>query len=169
MKNHEILTLAEVLPLVDAPNMDGDFNYAISDNLLNAKHYAISINKAIEASEKVKEYEEKLKELQMEYAEKDDDGVVISQTFEVGGRQLIQYKIPGVGIPESEFTKAVEKLNATYKKDLDAHEKKKEYLQKENKQFKPLMINRKLIPNSLPRHVMDVVYLLVEKKDNPPK
>jgi hypothetical protein len=164
MKNSEILTLARGLPLVNVPDMDGDFNYAISDNLLRARMVAISIKKATEATDAVKNYEKELSDLQKEHAEKDPLGEIIYETFTIGDQTMTKFNIVDFAIPNSPFNKAAAKLKRHYQKELDAHTKKMEFLNKENKEFKPLMISKKLIPKGLPRDVMNIVYLLIEKE-----
>lgn len=164
MTNEQVLALAEGLPLVDVPDMTGAFNYAVSVNLLEAQRIAPSIQKGIEPDEKMAEYDEKSKKLLTEHANKDEKGKAITQEFIVGNRKMIQYDIPGLGDPESEYSKAVEKLKEEYKEVIKAHNKKLEFLDKENKEFKPILILVSEIPKGLSREASNTIVPLVEKK-----
>jgi hypothetical protein len=163
MTNDDVLFLAENLPDVDVPDMDGDFNYAVSYNMREAERIAVSIRKVIASKEGMKEYLKGVQALREEYADKDPTGKPITTERPVKGGVQTLYAIPGLQNPNSPFNKAVEELKEKHKKDFEEEEKQMEFLQKENKQFKPLTVTRRQVPKGLSRRAMDAVFLFVEK------
>lgn len=164
MTNKQVLALAEGLPFVDVPDMTGAFNYAVSANLLEAQRISKSINDGIKPDAKMEEYDEKSKKLLEDHSNKDKDGKVISTEHQIGNKVMIHYDIPGIGDPESKYSKAFEKLKEEYKEVIKAHEKKLEFLDVKNNEFKPLMITLDEIPKGLSRLASDAIFPLVKKK-----
>ena len=164
MKNKDILLLTDVLPLVDVPDMDGDFNYAISANLTDAQLVAISIQKAIEPSQGVRNYEKGIKDLREEHAEKKEDGSIDVEETVVGNQILSKYNILGLKDPDSPYNCAAKELKELHKEDLEARQRQLEFLDKENEDFSPHMIPKKLLPPGLARYMMDAIFLLIEKE-----
>ena len=163
MTNEEILFLVENLPQVDAPNMEQDFNYAVSFNLYEAEKIKKSIDKSLELKPGLKAFNGAMDDLRKKHADQDEEGEPVS-IFIAGplGPQK-QYQIPGIDNPSSPFQKAVEQLKIKHKKDFDDREKQLEFLSKPNKQFKPIMVSHKDVPKGLSRIAMDAVFLFVIK------
>ena len=164
MTNKQILELAEGLPFVDVPDMTGAFNYAVDANLIEAQRVAPSIEKAIKPDEAMEEYDKKSKKLLEDHSNKDAEGKAISTEHRIGNRLMLQYDIPGIGDPESKYTKAHEKLKEEHKAVIKAHDKKLEFLDKENKEFKPIMIHVSEIPKGLNREQSKTIFVLLDKK-----
>jgi len=59
----------------------------------------------------------------------------------------------------------VAKLKEEYKKDTDKHEKKMEFLEEENKDFKPEWIDLADVPTGLPRRAMDALFFVIKKPE----
>ena len=112
----------------------------------------------------MEEYEKKNKDLLTEHANKDGEGKAISEEFRVGNRKMIQYDIPDLGDPDGKYSKAVEKLKEEYKDTIKAHERKLEFLDKDNEEFKPVMIHVSEIPKGLNREASNTIFPLVDKK-----
>ncbi len=163
MTNRQVVALAEGLPFVDVPDMTGAFNYAVDANLLEAQRFAPSIKKAIKPDDKMLEYEEKSKKL-MEDHSKDKEGKIQSTEHRIGNQIMIHYDIPGLGDPESEYDKAFYKLKEEHKGVIHAHNKRLEFLDRENKEFSPIMIHVSEIPNGLSREQSKTIFVLVDKK-----
>ena len=164
MTNKQVLDLAEGLPFVDVPDMTGAFNYAVDANLIEAQRIAPSINKAIKPSEAMEEYEKKYVKLMEEHSNKDKDGKVISTDHRIGNKIMTHYDIPGIGDPESKYSKAHEKQKEENKDVIKAHEVKLEFLDKKNGGFKPVMIHVSEIPKGLSREQSKTIFVLVDKK-----
>lgn len=164
MTNKQVLALAEGLPFVDVPDMTGAFNYAVSANLLEAQRISKSINDGIKPDEAMKEYDKKSKKLLEDHSNKDKDGKPISTDHRIGNKLMTHYDIPGIGDTKSKYSKAFEKLKEEYKDVIKTHEKKLEFLDVKNNEFKPVMIHIDEIPKGLSREASDTILPLVKKK-----
>lgn len=172
MKNEDILLLDQALPTIDVPEMDGWFNYAVEENIQRASSKAKSIMEVIKPKGKMAEYQEKVKELQITHAEKDEYDNPQKITRELGdGRVMERYVIADIENPKHEFNIAIEKLEEEYKKAIEAHEKKLKFLEEENSDFEPFFVTISQIPKGLSRRQMKAVRLMTdpsaskEKKD----
>lgn len=166
MTNEEILFMANNLTAVDAPEMDAEFNYYVSANLNEAERVAKNIREAIKPGEKLEEYDKEVQALREKYATKDEKGNPNVQIIKLpNGQQQRQYDIPGGESKTSEFGKALEKLRTKYKKDLDDQKEKMKFLEKENKEFKPVMIDLDDVPKGLNRQAMDALFYVIKKPE----
>jgi len=163
MTNDDVLFLAQTLPLVDAPDMDPDFNYLVSAAMRLAEGVEKDIKKALEPKKVFQDYLDAMEELRKTHAKKDKEGKPI-QKIEAGPNGPVkQYDIPDVNNLSSPFQKAVEKLNEDSKVALDARKKQLEFLDKENKNYNPDFISRDLHPKGLSRRAMDAIFLITKK------
>lgn len=160
MKNYEIVYLANALKKVDAPVMGGWFNYAVSDATKKAEDIAENIMAAIVPDEEYSKYEERMNLLREEHSEKDENGNSIFTQLDNG---LRQYSIPVANDPESDFMKSFHKLKEVYKEAIAQREKQLEFLEEENKDFEPLEITYKDLPDGLSRQDMNAVYMIMKK------
>jgi len=163
MTNDDVIFLSEVLPLVNVPDMEPDFNYAVSFNLREAEKIAVDINKAIEPKPGMEAYDKSAQELREEYAEKDPDGNAAFTAEATEHGPIRHYKIPGLEVSSSLFNMAVAKLKKKHEKDFKEREVQLEFLKKENKQIKLLEISKSDIPKGLSRRAMDAVFLFTKK------
>ena len=164
MTNNEILILAVGLRDINPPNMNGDFNYAISTNRQEAERIAVNIREAIKESEEFAKFKKELQGLQEEYAEKDDEGKVISENIPLpNGTSIIQYSIPAARDPESDFNKKLGELDEKYKEAIDEQNNRLKFLDQENEEFAIFQIEKKDIPVGLEREQMDLILPLIKK------
>lgn len=164
MTNEEVLFVANNLTAVDAPDMEPGFNYSVSGNLTEAERVAKKIRDAIKPSDEMKEYEKKMQELREKHSDKDEKG---NPKFTIiilpNGQSSKQYTIPAAESPNSPFGKDIKKLKDEYQKHIDKYEKNSEFLQEENKDFKPEWIELEDVPKGLPRAAMDALYYVIKK------
>jgi len=166
MTNEEVLFVANNLTAVDAPDMEPEFNYAVSGNLTEAERIAKKIRDALKPSDEVKAFEKKMQALREKHALKDEKGdSKFTMIPTPSGQPTKQYTIPGSESDTSPFSKAVAKLKEEYKKDTDKHEKKMEFLEEENKDFKPEWIDLADVPTGLPRRAMDALFFVIKKPE----
>ncbi len=164
MTNKKILLLAQELPTISPPNMDGWFNYAIQETIQRVESKAASIRKVIAPKEGMVKYKEALKELQIKYANKDEYGEPIINVTELGGgRRLEQYDIHDIKNPRGEFNLSLKKLEGEYKEAIDEYNTGLEFLDEENPDFEPFWVDAKKIPDGLSRSQMTAVILMVKK------
>lgn len=163
MTNRQVLAFANGLQGVDAPDMEGDFNYAISANKAEAKRIAVSINAAIKPNEAMEKYEQERRDLIIKHCDKDERGEPISRVVTAGDQTFIKYNVPDIDDPKSDYNRELGVIKENYKGDIEAHEKKLKFLDKDNSEFKPIMIPRKDIPKGLSREAMDLILPLVKK------
>jgi hypothetical protein len=165
MKNEDILLLEQVLPTIDAPEMDGWFNYAIEETIQRAHVKAKSIRAVIKPKGKMAEYQERLKELQISHAEKNEYDEPMKITEELGGgRVLEKYVIADIDDPKSEFNVKADELKKEYDKVIKAYEKKLGFLEEENKDFEPFWITPDQIPTGISRPQMKALHLMIKLK-----
>lgn len=167
MKNDDILLLNQVLPTIDVPEMDGWFNYAVEETIQRAAGKAKSIREVIKPKGKMVEYQDKIKELQILHAEKDEYDEPQKIKTDLGdGRIMEKYVIADIDNPKHEFNIAIKALEVEYKKTIDAYDKKLEFLDEKNEDFEPFWITPEQIPTGLSRRQMKAVKLMVkiEKK-----
>lgn len=160
MTNQKILDLIPGLRAVDAPGMDPDFNYNVSETLAAAVDLSTHIIKAIEPTTKMEEYNDKANTLRVEYAAKDKEGNPI-HSMRPGG--IKDYIIPGSELPTCEFRVKLKALEDEYAKEIEAHKEKLKYLEQENKKFKPSWIKKSTIPEGLSRRAMNAVFMISKK------
>jgi len=163
MTNDDVLFLSQTLPLVDAPDMDPDFNYLVSAAMRSAEGIAKDIEKALTPKKGFQDYLDAMEELRKTYARKDKDGdpIKVVEAGEMGPQK--KYDIPDVNNLNSPFQKAVEKLNSDSKVALDERKKQLLFLDKENKNYNPDFISRDLHPKGLSRRAMDAIFLITKK------
>ena len=166
MTNEEVLFVANNLTAVNAPDMEPDFNYKVSANLSEAEKVAKNIREAVKPGEKLEEYEKEIQALREKYAMKDDKGNPNVRTITLpGGQVRKEYDIPGGDSKTSEFGKALDKLKKKYQEDLDKQEEKMKFLEKENKEFKPTLIDLEDVPKGLTRQAMDALFYVIKKPE----
>jgi len=164
MKNKDILLLDQVLPELSPPDMDRWFNYAVQETIQRAAAKAKSIREVIAPKEKMKEYQDKLKELQKKHATQDEYGEPVKEVKELGGgRVLEKFIIPEVDNPRGKFRKAVDKLDREYKETIDEYNKGLEFLDEENKDFEPYWVTVDQHPNGLTIEEGKAVFLMTKK------
>ena len=165
MKNEDILLLARVLPTVDAPEMDGWFNYAIEETIQRAQAKAKSIREVVKPKGKMEEYQGKLKELQITHAEKDEYDEPMKITNDLGDGMIMEkYVIADIDDPKSEFNVKVDELAEEYDKAIKSYEKKLEFLQEENKDFEPYWITPDQIPTGIKAAQIRAIHLMTKLK-----
>jgi hypothetical protein len=164
MTNNQVLIFAVGLKSISPPEMNGDFNYAISSTLESAVAQAKHIREATKDSKEMEEYRGKLEELQKKHAKKDREGEPICKVIDLpNGSQLIQYNIPDALDPESEFNTKLKELNEEYDEDIKKQEERMKFLDEENNRFDPVFIERKDIPKGLSREEMNLILPLVKR------
>lgn len=164
MKNKDILLLEQQLPKISVPNMDRWFTYAIVETIERAVATGNSIRKVIAPKAGMIEYQKKLKELQIEYSDKDEFDQPITDIKVISdGRTLESYKIPSAADPKSEFSIAATKLDAEYKADIDEYNEGLKFIEEENKDFEPYWVTMDQIPDGLSTKEFRVIFLMLEK------
>jgi len=164
MKNKDILLLEQELPRISVPDMDRWFNYAISETFQRAEAEAINVKAVIKPKDGMKEYQDKLKKLQIEHSEKDEYGEPVTTVTPMpGGKQFEQYEIPEINNPKSKFNIAVDELKAEYQEDIDKYDETLKFLDEENANFEPFWIKFEQVPKGLNRLQMDVVMMILDK------
>ena len=163
MTNDDVLFLAQALGAVDAPEMEPDFNYAVSHNLRQAETVAETIRDAVKPGEKFDEYKKEMQNLRLEFTRKDDDDNPITFKDE-NIRGQVTYDIPGLSNPGSPFNLAVEECKEKFKAEIKEQEKRLEFLKSKNTKVDIMMIDVDDIPKGLSRVAMDGVFLMT----NPP-
>lgn len=165
MKNEDILLLSQVLPTIDAPEMDGWFNYAVEETIQRSASKSKSIREVVKPKGKMAEYQEKLRELQIAMSEKDEYGEPMKITTDIGGGRVYdQYVIADIDDPKSEFNTKVKELEKEYEKEINSYKKKLEFLGEENKDFEPYYITPDQIPKGIGRQQMKALHLMIKPK-----
>ena len=165
MTNNDVLFLAQVLGEVDAPDMEPDFNYAVSHNIREAEKVSEIIRDAVKPGEEFKEFEKEMQDLRLKYTNKDPEGNPIIIKREANGRVTSTYDIPGLNHTQSPFNLEVEKCKERFKAVIDKQEKKLEFLKEKNTKADIIMVDKSDWPKSgLSRIAADAVFLMT----NPP-
>ncbi len=132
---------------------DAKFVYAVAKNKRRLDQIIKDLNKMIEPSDEIIKYREEVDKINQEFAEKDPDGTV-GYIFDAQFGRMYR-KVIGNGNPLSPYSKKIEALKKTYKKDIDEHEKKekayKQLLKEElpEEEYRKYMIDLDIVPAGL--------------------
>lgn len=139
------------------------FTYVVTKNKEVLAPEVKAIREALKPIEKYKEYEDRIQELNVKFANKDQKGNPVR--FDLGQGRFV-YDIPGLNLSESEYSKAVEKAKEEFKDIIDKQEKKNEADQKflqEESTVDIMKISLKIVPEDAPQEVMDGLYFMIKE------
>jgi len=145
--------------------------YAVNKNKRLVRQTIEDMEKAIEESEKIKEFHKKREELAREHSDKDEQGNPVLKDVPMPGnpnkKQKI-YVIPGQTDEKSKYRKALAKLEKEYEEEIKSHEDKvekynKEFLEDET-EYQPFMLDGGLLDQheKCPQHVMDLIFWMID-------
>jgi hypothetical protein len=165
MTNNQILMLEQELQNLNPPDMDRWFNYAVQETIQRATEKAKVIREVIKPKDKMVEYQDELKKLQIKHANKDENGDPVVSVMELGnGQRAERFEIPDIGDPKGKFNVAVDKLMKKYKEAIDEYNEGLKFLDEENEDFEPHWVSVEQIPDGLSRSEMSLVYLMIKKE-----
>jgi len=176
MKNDELYVMRDGLNAVpDKVSYENvkkkgiiNFKLAVSKNKWMLNNHLKDVEEAIKSSEDYSKYRKEEQGLSKKFCRKDEEGKnIIIPTVE-GRVKGERYDIEGQGDPDSEYSRAFEKLENKYKKEI---KERKEQLEKfndfleEESDFEPYLIPFNLVPDDLPQSAMDGVLFIIEFKE----
>ena len=156
------------LRMVDVPEMEAEFNITISRDILTLEEIETSLLKAQEPSKQYELYLKGQKEINIKYADKDDDGNPKAVQLDVppGAKPMFKYIVAGDGDLESDYTKEMMALMELNKKVIETYQKQiksyNETLDKEVKSLELLTVQANLVPKGLSRTAMNAVLCILE-------
>jgi histidyl-tRNA synthetase len=145
--------------------------YAVNKNKRQVKEIIEDMEKAVEPSEKMKEFTKEREELAKKFCVKDEKGnpqlKKLPDPNNPGQMQMI-YDIPGQNDEKSAYRKALAKVEKTYEKEIKEHEEKvrkynEEFLVDET-EYDPFMLPMSLLEahEKCPQNVMDLIFWMVD-------
>ena len=169
MKNQDVMFYEIALEGLSLKGLD--LVTLISRNQEMAAEEAKHLRAGIEPSEKIKEYRNKLNEIQQKFAKKNSEGNTIMRLVSVGGDQIEIPDIEDFDNPEGEYAREYAKLRAKYSDELTEYEglinEFKRRLGDENENFKPRMIDFQYLPKDIGSKEMKIIWGLIDKNTLP--
>lgn len=146
--------------------------YAINKNKRLVRQTIEDMEKAVEPSEKVKEFNKEREELAKKHCVKDKNGNPklnkVPDPSKPGKFNMV-YDIIGQDDPKSKYRKELEKLEKKFEKELKEQEEKirqynEEFLDDES-DYKPFMVDIELLEahEKCPQRVMDLIYWMIKE------
>jgi len=153
--------------LQQAERVGALFTFAVSRNLRAVQAVIDDMEKFIELSDQMKEYQKKIEEYNQEHALKDENGDFILKDLPgtiIRGRPAQAYIISGRGDLKSSYEKGLKKLKEEYKEEIDKQEKKNEEYDKflsEEFIYEPdTMIDLKDVPDEASPVMNAIIYMI---------
>jgi len=172
MRYIDCLVMSAGLQDVNASGMKARFSYAVARNKRLLEPVIKSLEEMVKPSEEHVKFIAERKKILQEFAKKDENGDPIVRAAVVAGQQQETYMIPGISDMSNEFNIKLDKLKKKFKKEIDEQEvKEKEYdehLDEEAKDFAPIMVEWKLVPDELSQQAMDGVLLMIKEESVTP-
>ena len=162
MTKQDVLTMADGLR--KAKLTGHKFTYAVKMNKEVVLPCAKAIEAAISPPEEYKKYQSELEKLNISMANKDPKGNAVKFRFQNG----FVYDIPGVGVDNSPYEKAITVLKKQHKEAIEkweAQEKENEAFLAEEESLDLIMINLDMVPLEVPQDVMDGLFYMIKKVD----
>jgi len=143
--------------------------YAVNKNQRLVEEILKDMEKAVEASKEMKEFQKEREELAKKFGAKDEAGkpVLIEAPGNNPGTTQMIYDIPGMKDEKSDYRKAMAKIEKKYKEETDKHDAKVlkyngDFLD-EDSEYKPFMITLSFLEahEKCPQPVMDGIWWMV--------
>lgn len=157
MTNKEVVTTYMALTSGVFKEVQGTkLNYALVRNLDRLEDEVKAIEAGRKPSEEYLKYDAEKRSIQIKYAIKNEDGEP----------QIFNYKYHFTTENSNKAKAEIEKLNSKYKTTIEAFAKAEkefqEFLEEENKDFKPYIIKQEWLPDNLTGEQMSAIYNLLE-------
>lgn len=143
--------------------------YAVNKNKRLVKEVITDMEKAIEPSDKMKEFQKEREGLAKDHCVKGDDGKpVLKKMSGNGGIQMI-YDIPGQDDEKSPYRKALAKVEKKFKEEIEVQDTKvKKYNDEflnEPTEYVPFMIDLDFLEahEICPQPVMDLIFWMIKE------
>lgn len=144
--------------------------YAVNKNKRLVKEIIADMEKAVEPSDKMKEFTKEREDLAKKHCVNGEDGKPKLKKVpgqEPGQVQMI-YEILAQEDEKSDYRKALAKVEKKFKEEIDAHELKvKKYNEEfldDDSEFEPFMLPLSLMEanEKCPQQVMDLIYYIID-------
>ena len=166
MKRSDLYIFQEGLEM--AQMTGAKFTYAVKKNKDRLVSEIRAMEKAKEPAEDFKVYQKELDELYKEHAEKDALGNPKTEAFMLTiTKKGRKYILPGKDDSESDYTKALIKLQKKHKEAIETQEKREEEYQeflKEETEWEPFMIDLETVPEDIHQSIMDRIIFMIKDK-----
>ena len=150
------------------PRKGVKFSYAVSKNFRLVSAEIKDMESAIEPTEKMKEYNVKVEELNRKFCRKDDKGKMIFLPAVINGEKVQVYDIDGKDIEGSKYEKELKALKKPYQEEIDEHDKKVEEYNKtlqDSFTWDPFMIDLELVPEEAAPFIDNLAFMIRDVED----
>jgi hypothetical protein len=171
MKNKDVLFYE--IALRDVRQKGVDFTATISRNREMAEKEARHLREVLKPDNGMVDYRKEMQEMQDKFTKKNAEGTKMSKTVVIDGDQREVPDIIGIDDPESEYAKGYAEIQDKYATTLSDYEKIindfNANLDKDNDNFRPIMIGYDEIPQEISQDEMDIIWNLIDKDTMPDK
>lgn len=174
MRYIDCLIMNDGLMAVNASGMKARFSYAVSRNKQLLEPIVKLLEGMTKPNDEHKKFTDERQDLLKEYAKKDEDGNPMVQRTPGPNNQVREsFMIPGINDKDNEFNTKLEKIRkkhqAAIDEQADKETKYEEFLDEPVNDFKPIMVEWKLVPESgLTQQAMDGVFFMIKPEAKEP-